>query len=261
MFTTLKLLVTYLLIASAAASPSFSSGSTSTVEGDGDFEWRLKTGNYSLPYRHASGLPKRSTDCNLSLPKRSTDCKALSAREDDSDVKVKVYENSVVTFGQWFNLKKDESHPISPPTFSNLWNNVVAASCNDAECGEHIGKTTTQQHMHMSQSGTLEMWLEGTFWGEEVRDALVDVLRQAFDRAVVREYSDNGFQMYEWGPKDLFVIRRSNEYAYDTMRMVLRTKSESEDGCGDIASRILELGGLISPLFGLVSVACATADM
>jgi hypothetical protein len=194
------------------------------------------------------------------LPKRSTDCKALSAREDDSNVKVKVYENSVVTMGHWGNLKKDEAIPISPPTFSNLWNAVVAASCNDAECGEHIGKTKTRQHMAMSQ-GTLEMWLEGTFWGEEVRDALVDVLRQAFDRAVVREYSDNGFQMYEWGPKDLFVIRKSNEYAYDTMRMVLRTKGESEDGCGDIASRILELGGLISPLFGLVSVACATADM
>jgi len=260
MFTTLKLLAAYLLIASAAASPSFSLGSTSTAEGEGDFEWRLKSGNYSLPNSHALGLPKRSTDCNLSLPKRSTDCKALSAREDDTDVKVKVYENSVMTFGQWFNMKKGETHPISPPTFTNLWNDVVAASCNDAECGEHIGKAKTQQHMHMSQ-GTLEMWLEGTFWGEEVRDALVDVLRQAFDRAVVREFHHSGSAMYEWGPKDLFVIRRSNEYAYDTMRMVLRTKRESEDGCGDIASRILELGGLISPLFGLVSVACATADM
>jgi hypothetical protein len=127
-------------------------------------------------------------------------------------------------------------------------------------CGEHIGKAKTPQHMGGIQ-GTLEMWLEGTFWGEEVRDGLVDVLRQAFDRAVIRENSDNGFQMYEWGPKDLFAIRKSNEYAYDTMRMVLRTKKESEDGCGNIASRILELGGLISPLFGLVSVACATADM
>lgn len=260
MFAKLELLATCLLIASAAAAPPVASGPVSVAERDTDFEWRFKTGNFSLPNRHASDLPKRSTDCNLSLPKRSTDCKALSAREDDTNAKVKVYENSVVTFGQWFNLKKDETIPISPPTFTTLWDNVVAASCNDAECGEHIGKTKTQQHMHMSQ-GTLEMWLEGTFWGEEVRDALVDVLRQAFDRAVVREYSDNGYQMYEWGPKDLFVIRKSNEYAYDTMRMVLRTKGESEDGCGDIASRILELGGLISPLFGLVSVACATADM
>ena len=260
MFAKLEFLATYFLIASAAAAPSFTSGPTSVAESD-DFEWRLKTGNYSLPASHSSGLPKRSINCNLSLPKRSNHCKALSARDDDSDVKVKVYENSVMTFGQWFNLKKGETHPISPPTFSNLWNDVVAASCNDAECGEHIGKATTQRHMHMSQGGTLEMWLEGTFWGEQVRDALVDVLRQAFDRAVVREFHHSESAMYEWGPKDLFVIRRSNEYAYDTMRMVLRTKSESEDGCGDIASRILELGGLISPLFGLVSVACATADM
>jgi hypothetical protein len=260
MFAKLELLATYLLIASAAAAPSLTSGPGSVPGSDSDFEWRLKTGNYSLPAGHTSSLPKRSTDCNLNLPKRSTDCKALSAREDDSDVKVKVYENSVMTFGQWFNLKKGETHPISPPTFTNLWDDVVAASCNDAECGEHIGKATTQQHMHMSQ-GTLEMWLGGTFWGEEIRDGLVDVLRQAFDKAVVREFHYSGSAMYEWGPKDLFAIRRSNEYAYDTMRMVLRTKRESEDGCGDIASRILELGGLISPLFGLVSVACATADM
>ena len=67
--------------------------------------------------------------------------------------------------------------------------------------------------------------------------------------------------MYEWGPKDLFVVRRSNDYASDEMRMFIRTKEESEDGCGDIISRILELGGLISPPFGLVSVACASADM
>lgn len=260
MFARVKLLAAYLLIASTAAAPSLASGLTSAAEVDVDFAWRLKSGNYSLPNRHASSLPKRSVDCNLSLPKRSIDCKALSAREDGSDVKVKVYENSVMTFGHWDNLKKDKPHPISPPTFTNLWNDVVAASCNDAECGKHIGKAKTPQHMGAVQ-GTLEMWLEGTFWGEEVRDALVDVLRQAFDRAVVREDAGNGFQMYEWGPKDLFVIRKSNDYAYDTMRMFIRTKKESEDGCGDIASRILELGGLISPLFGLVSVACATGDM
>jgi hypothetical protein len=255
MFTQWGSFAAYLIVASAAAAPSLVSGATSE-----DFEWRIKTGNYSLPSNHAPGLPKRSMDCSLNLPKRSTDCKALSARQDDSNVKVKVYDNSVMTFGHWGNLDKGESHPISPPTFTNLWNDVVAASCNDAECGDHIGKAKTPQHMGMSQ-GTLEMWLEGTFWGEEVRDGLVDVLRQAFDRAVVREYSDNGFQMYEWGPKDLFVIRKSNEYAYDTMRMFIRTRQESEDGCGDIISRILELGGLVSPLFGLVSVACASADM
>ena len=45
------------------------------------------------------------------------------------------------------------------------------------------------------------------------------------------------------------------------MRMVLRTKTECEDGCGDIASRILELVGIISPQFGLVNVARANADM
>lgn len=260
MFAQMKLLAAYLLIASAVVAPSLTSGLTSAAEVNVDFAWRLKSGNYSLPNRHASNIPKRSMDCGLNLPKRSTDCKALSTREDDTDVKVKVYENSVMTFGEWPNLKKGETHPISPPTFTNLWNDVVAASCNDAEYGKHIGKAKTPQHMGGIQ-GTLEMWLEGTFWGEEVRDGLVDVLRQAFDRAVVREFHHSGKAMYEWGPKDLFVIRRSNEYAYDTMRMILRTKGESEDGCGDIISRILELGGLVSPLFGLVSVACATADM
>jgi hypothetical protein len=250
MFARLDLLAACLLTASAAAATS--SISESVTE---DFEWRIKTGNYSLPNSHPPS--KRSMDCSLNLPKRSTDCKALSAREDDSNVKVKVYENSVMTFGHW---TLGEAHPISPPTFSNLWNEVVAASCNDAECGDHIGKAKTPQHM-AGIPGTLEMWLEGTFWGEEVRDGLVDVLRQAFDRAVVREFSDNTYQMYEWGPKDLFVIRRSNDYASDEMRMFIRTKQESEDGCGDILSRILELGGLVSPLFGLVSVACASADM
>ena len=196
MFARVKLLAAYLFIASAAAAPSFTSVLTSAAEMDGDFAWRLKSGNYSLPNAHASSLSKRSTDCNLSLPKRSTDCKALSAREDGSDVKVKVCENSVLTFGHWCNLKKDEPYPISPPTFTNLWNDVVAASCNDAECGEHIGKAKRPQHMGGVQS-TLEMWLEGTFWSEEVRDGLVDVLRQAFDRAVVRENSDNGSQVYE----------------------------------------------------------------
>ena len=104
-------------------------------------------------------------DCSLNLPKRSTDCKALSAREDDSNVKVKVYENSVMTFGDWYQTwREGESRPISPPAFSNLWNEVVAASCNDAECGDHVGKAKTQQHMGMSQGTlTLEMWLEGTF--------------------------------------------------------------------------------------------------
>lgn len=49
------------------------------------------------------------------------------------------------------------------------------------------------------------MWLEGEFFGIEERDALVAVLREAFDKAIVREFSDNGYQGYEWGPKDMFV--------------------------------------------------------
>lgn len=207
-----------------------------------------------MPKNHALGLPKRSTDCALTLPKRSAQCSALDARDEDTEVKMLVYEDSVMTFGHWGNLKKDEPIPISPPTFTNLWNDVVAASCNELECSEEIGKASTRQHM--SGTGTLDMWLEGKHWNAQLRDEMVEVLRQAFDRAVVREYSDNGFQMYEWGPKDLFALRKNGQY----LRMTMRTRSESEEGCGDIVSRILELGGLISPLFGLISVACATAD-
>jgi hypothetical protein len=63
--------------------------------------------------------------------------------------------------------------------------------------------------------------------------------------------------MYEGGPKNLFAVRKTGQ----SLQLVLRTQSESEDGCGDIVSGILELGELISPLFGFVSIACATADM
>lgn len=253
-FAKLQLLAALLLVTSVTAVPTLDNAPVR------DADWLPRGGNFSVPKRYGMDVSKRSGECNLSLPKRSTDCKALSAREEDTPVKVKVYENSVMTFGEWYNMKKDEVIPLSPPTFTNLWNDVVAASCNDVECGEHLGKAKTPQHMGGIQ-GTLEMWLEGVFWDEATRDGLVDILRQAFDKAIVREYVENGWQMYEWGPKDLFVIRRSNQYSNDHLRMVLRTKSESEDGCGDIISRILELGGLVSPLFGLVSVACATNDM
>lgn len=157
-----------------------------------------------------------------------------------------------MTFGHWGKPKKDEAITISPPTFTNLWNDVVAARCNELERSEAIGKASTRQHM--SGRGTLYMWLEGKHWNEELRDEMVDVLWQAFDRAVVREYSDNGFQMYEWGPKDLFALRKNGQH----LRMTIRTQSESVESCGDSVSRILELGGLIYPIFGLVSVARAS---
>jgi hypothetical protein len=51
-------------------------------------------------------------------------------------------------------------------------------------------------------------------------------------------------------PKDLLAARKTGQ----SLRLVLRTRSESEDGCGDIVSRILELGELISPKCGLVNV-------
>ncbi|GAB7331815.1 hypothetical protein MBLNU13_g03769t1 [Cladosporium sp. NU13] len=145
MFARVRHLAAYLLIASAAAAPSLTSGLTSAAEMD----------------VYPSDPPTAASAC----PKIHG-LQGSSAREDDTNFKVKVYENSIMTFGQLFNLKKGESHPISPPTFTNLWNDVVAASCNDAECGEHIGKASTKRHMHTIQGGTLEMWLEGTFWGE-----------------------------------------------------------------------------------------------
>jgi hypothetical protein len=65
-------------------------------------------------------------------------------------------------------------------------------------------------------------------------DEMVAVLRQVFDRAVVREYADNDFQMYEWGPRDLFAVRKTGQ----SLRLVLRTQSESKGGCGDIVPMI-----------------------
>lgn len=256
MFARVEFLATYLVIAHAAATQSLTSGSIHEFEGDNDPEWRFKTGNFSVPKAHTPAFPKRSMDCNLSLPKRSNWCSALETRDDDdAEVKVLVYEDSVVSYGRW-NLKKDEVMPLSPPGFTNLWNDVVTASCNIIECGSHVGKAKTAQYFN-SRPGTLNMWLEGDYWNETIRDEMVAVLRQAFDKAVVREYFNVDYAMYEWGPKDLFARHKGG----DSLRMVMRTESESEDGCGDIVSRILELGGLVSPLFGIVSVGCATADM
>ena len=62
MFARLELLAACLITASAVAAPSPASGSMTE-----DFEWRIKTGNYSLPNSHT--LPKRSMDCSLNLPK------------------------------------------------------------------------------------------------------------------------------------------------------------------------------------------------
>lgn len=257
MIARVELLAAWLLLASTATAQSPTLGSISDFEGENDPEWRFKTGNFSVPKTHTLALPKRSMDCNLSLPKRSNECSALDARDDDdAEVKVLVYDESVVSWGRW-DLEKDEVMPLSPPGFTNLWNDVVAASCNIIECGSHVGKAKTAQYFGGSP-GTLNMWLEGDYWDETIRDEMVAVLRQAFDKAVVREYYErNDYSMYEWGPKDLFARHKGG----DSLRMVMRTTSESEDGCGDIVSRILELGGLVSPLFGVVSVGCATADM
>jgi hypothetical protein len=256
MSSKLTIFAAWLLIASATAVPAPNAERSVGPKWEHDANWLPRGGNFSVPKNHALGMPKRSMDCNLSLPKRSAQCNALSAREENAEVKVLVYADSVMTFGHWGNLKKGEERPVSPPTFTNLWESVVAASCNSLECGKHIGKASTRQYMDRPQPN-LEMWLEGDYWEEALRDEMVAVLRQAFDRAVVREYADNGYQMYEWGPKDLFAVRKTGQ----SLRLVLRTQNESEDGCGDIVSRILEMGELVSPLFGLVSVACATADM
>jgi hypothetical protein len=224
-----------------------------------DPDWPPWGGNSSVPKRYDIGISKHTDKCNISRLKWSTNCKAQSTREEDTPVKVRVYEYLVMTSGERPNLKKSEERPIFPPIFTNLWDNVVPASCNDVQCSEIIGKATTPQHMGGIQ-GTLEMWLEGVFYDEETRDEFFAVLEQAFDKAVIREFSDNLYQMYEWGPRDLIVVRKANG-STDHLHLKLRTKQESEDGCGGILSRILELGGLCSPGFGLVSVVFATADI
>ena len=203
MVAKLELLAAWLLVASTATAQTPDLGAISVIEGEKDPEWRIKSGNFSVPRSHTLALPKRSRDCNLSLPKRSHECTALDTRDDDAEVKVLVYEDSVVSWGRWV-LEKDEVMPLSPPGFTNLWNDVVAASCNIIECGSRVGKAKTAQYFQ-GVPGTLNMWLEGDYWDETIRDEMVAVLRQAFDKAVVREYYErNDYSMYEWGPKDLF---------------------------------------------------------
>lgn len=144
MSRSLSLLATWLLATSAIAAPAPNPDWTPAPEWETDPNWLPRGGNFSVPKNHALGLPKRSTDCSLTLPKRSTQCDALNARDEDTEVKMLVYEDSVMTFGHWGNIWKGETRPISPPTFTNLWNDVVAASCNELECSEEIGKASTR---------------------------------------------------------------------------------------------------------------------
>lgn len=191
---------------------------------------------------------------DLNHAKRFTDCNALEARQEGDSMRVLVYEDSIMTWANWNNINGEEL-PISPPAFTELWNSVVEASCNELECGEHIGIAKAEQY-HRGPPQTLHMWLECSFYDVERRDPLVALLRQAFDRAVVREWEDSGLAMGEWGPKDMCTKAENGDH----LRFVLRTKTESEEGCGDIISRILAMGELVSPVFGVVNIACGTKD-
>lgn len=239
MISTARLLGAVLLATFATAAPT---QELKVPEDINDPNWLPRNGNFSVPRNYDVGMQKRAAECS-----------SLEARSD-TDVLVKVYDNSIMAWATWFHQDAvDGVYPTSPTTFTNLWNDVVAASCNDAECDKHIGKAETARYYH-THTGTLEMWLEGEFFGEERRDNLVGLLRQAFDRAIVRDQQTEK-AMAEFGPKDLFAKHTNG----DSLRMVMRTPQESEEGCGDIISRVLSLGELISPIFGLVSIACATA--
>ena len=97
------------------------------------------------------------------------------------------------------------------------------------------------------------MYLEGAF-APNMRDGLFSLLRQAFDRAVVRNWV--GDQVEEWGPKDMDAYIVGNNH----LRSVLKVKGEEEGGCGEVVSRINAFGGLVHPFFGLVEAICAEVN-
>lgn len=246
----MKILAAWLLVVSAVAAPA-----SDRIPDEVDEIPLPESGNFDVPKRpdlkHVTQTEESDPWPSVWMPNYDALHEALSPLEEEITIKMVIYNVSVTTFGDWPDLKEGEERPISPPTFTNLWDNVVAASCNDVRCGEDIGTTKTPQHMG-GIKGTLEMRLEGSFENVKTRDEIFAVLREAFDRSVVRDFPDNGFQMQESGPKHIFALTKDR----DSLRAVISSRKESEEDCSDIVSRFMAHGELFSPMFGNVKVGC-----
>ncbi|KAM0710354.1 hypothetical protein Q7P35_002716 [Cladosporium inversicolor] len=211
----------------------------------------------SILARSSFALPTKQFDIDIlddhnDIPLNVTNSRMMRRQQEDRNL-VFVAPGEIQTYA-WYPARdfRDSERPTAPPGFTELWDNVVEASCNPTRCGRDIGKVTAQAWTTYSQR-RIEMYLEGTF-APDMRDNLFSLLRQAFDRAVTRNWA--GDEVEEWGPRDMDAYIVGNNH----LRSVLKVKGEDEGGCGEVVDRINALGGLIHPFFGLVEAICAAAN-
>lgn len=145
----------------------------------------------SILARCAFALPTEHFDVNIpddsnAIPLNVTNYRIMKRQEEDRNL-VWVSPSEIQTYA-WYPARdlKDGIGPTAPPAFTKLWDNVVEASCNPTRCGKDIGTVTAQGYTTYSRY-RIEMYLEGTF-APNMRDGLFSWLRQAFDRAVVRNW-------------------------------------------------------------------------
>jgi len=212
----------------------------------------------SIFTRSAFAFPTEQVDIDTlnvrnEIPLNVTNYRMMKRQEEDRNL-VFVSPGEVQTFARYpdYQFKDGETKPTAPPAFTTLWDSVVEASCNPTRCGRDIGKVSAVAWVGYNQR-RIEMYLDGTF-APDKRDDLFSLLRQAFDKAVVRNWA--GDEVEEWGPKDMDAYVVGNNH----LRSVLKVQGEYEGGCGEVVDRINSLGGLISPIFGLVEAICSMAN-
>jgi hypothetical protein len=212
----------------------------------------------SIFARSSSALPTEQFDIDTSnghneIPLNVTNHRMMRRQQEDRNL-VFVAPGEIQTYARYplYRFKNGETRPTAPPAFTTLWDGVVEASCNPTRCGRDIGKVSAVAWVGYNQH-RIEMYLEGTF-APDMRDNLFSLLRQAFDRAVVRNWVDD--EVEEWGPRDMDAYIVGNNH----MRSVLKIQGEDEGGCGEVVDRINALGGLVHPFFGLVEAICEAAN-
>lgn len=184
-------------------------------------------------------------------PLNVTEYQKLMRRQMEDKNMVFVADGEIQTYA-WYPDSdwKDEPKPTAPPAFTKLWDSVVEASCNPTRCGKDIGTVTAVAWTTYSQR-KIEMYLDGLF-APDMRDNLFSLLRQAFDKAVTRNWVKD--EVEEWGPRNLQAYIVGGNH----LRSVLQVKGEDEGGCGEVVGRINAFGGLVHPFFGLVEALCDT---
>lgn len=212
----------------------------------------------SILARSTFALPTEQFDIDTpddhnDIPLNVTNYRMMRRQQEDKNM-VFVAPGEIQTYARYptYRFKNGETRPTAPPAFTTLWDSVVEASCNPTRCGRDIGKVSAVAWVGYNQH-RIEMYLEGTF-APDMRDNLFSLLRQAFDRAVVRNWV--GDEVEEWGPRDMDAYIVGNNH----LRSVLKEQGEDEGGCGEVVNRINALGGLIHPFFGLVEAICTAAN-